>query len=243
MSDSQYNQYKNLHVFASEWRKYKKVSKLQTKDAFRKDMQFNGYVKIECVHPTGKPVHIYLLAVNSRYANSAPDIKRLLAKIREPTDIILVSALPFKANTRRALTPFKHLRIKTYLHENFNLIIPDAALCYPHEILSHDEVNNLLNNELYTNLVNLPKILIEDVQCIWIGAELGDVIRIKMASDITGTCYQYRVVVAKSGRVISFRDEESKDNSNDLSDNEIEDQIEEQREEAENDIINDSDED
>jgi len=71
--------------------------------------------------------------------------------------------------------------------------------------MSTDEVNNLLNNELYTALVNLPKILINDVQCIWIGAELGDVIRIKMASDITGTCYQYRVVVAKSGRVISFR--------------------------------------
>jgi DNA-directed RNA polymerase subunit H (RpoH/RPB5) len=208
MSDSQFNQYLNLHKFAAKWRGYKQVSIPLKKDIFRKNMQFNDYVQLEYIHKNGKPVLIYLLSKNGKYSNSSQDIKRLLAKTREPTDVILVSAAPFKVYTKKAIVTFKHLRVKTYIHENFNLEVPKGALCYPHEIMSTEEVNNLLNNELYCSLVSLPKILIEDVQCIWTGAELGDVIRIKMISDITGTCYQYRVVVAKSGRVISFRNDD-----------------------------------
>jgi DNA-directed RNA polymerase subunit H (RpoH/RPB5) len=205
MSDKQFTQYENLHVFALKWRKYLQVSIPKNKDAFRKEMQFQEYTRLDYTNNSGKPVQIFLLAEAGKYDNSSQDLKRLLAKIREPTDVILVSVDNFKVYSRRAIDIFKHLRVKTYLHENFNLIIPNGPLCYPHRIMSHDEVDRLLNEELCCQLINLPKILVEDVQCIWRGAELGDVIEIIMPSDISGYAIQYRVVVAKSGRVISFR--------------------------------------
>ena len=170
-------------------------------------MQFHQYVKLDYINQkNGRPVLIYLIAKGSKYANSSQDLKRLLAKIRDPTDVILVTEAPFKTYSKRSIALFKHLRVKSYLHENFILVVPNGPLCYPHRILKHEEVNKLLNNDLCCYLVNLPKILLEDVQCTWIGAEVGDVVEIKMLSDISGESIQYRVVVAKSGRVISFRD-------------------------------------
>lgn len=210
MSDEQYKQYKNLHIFAEKWRKYKQVTDVYDKDTFRKNMQFYQYVKLDYIHPkNGRSIQIYLLAKNSKYSNSSQDLKRLLAKIREPSDIILVAESEFKTYSKRSIALFKHLRVKTYLHENFNLIVPNGPLCYPHRILKHEEVNRLLNDELCCNLINLSQILLEDVQCIWIGAEVGDVVEIDMLSDISGQSIMYKVVVAKSGRVISFRNYES----------------------------------
>jgi hypothetical protein len=92
MSDSQFEQYKILHIFAKEWRKYKPVVAQRDKDTFRKNMQTDQYVKLEYINDrSNKPVLIYLLAKDSKYSNSSQDLKRLLAKIKEPSDVILVS--------------------------------------------------------------------------------------------------------------------------------------------------------
>jgi DNA-directed RNA polymerase subunit H (RpoH/RPB5) len=171
-------------------------------------MQSDHYVKLDYMNSkSNKPVLIYLLAKNSKYNNSSSDLKRLLSKIKDPSDVIMVSNSEFKTYSIRAISTFNHIRVKTYLHENFDLVIPNGPLCYPHRILSHEEVGQLLNNDLCCYLINLQKILLEDVQCIWIGAEVGDVVEIKMLSDITGESIQYKVVIPKSGRVISFRPE------------------------------------
>jgi DNA-directed RNA polymerase subunit H (RpoH/RPB5) len=102
------------------------------------------------------------------------------------------------------------LNIFTYLHVIFDLVIPKGPLCYPHRILSKEEVLHLCNEELFCYLTNLPKIFDEDPQCIWIGAESGDVVEIKILSDISGEAIQYRVVVPRSGRVI-FTKEDTQD--------------------------------
>jgi DNA-directed RNA polymerase subunit H (RpoH/RPB5) len=243
MSDSQFEQYKNLHIFAKEWRKYKQISPQRDKDTFRKNMQADQYIKLEYINEKGKPVLIYLLAKDGKYSNSSQDLKRLLSKIKDPSDVILVSKIPFKTYSIRAIATFKHLRVKTYLHENFDLVIPNGPLCYPHRILSHEEVGKLLNDDLCCYLVNLPKILLEDVQCIWIGAEVGDVIEITMLSDITGESIQYRVVVPKSGRVISFRTEIENDSKKSTEDEEDDDVIEHRETAAAEAEIEDEDED
>lgn len=238
MSNAQFNQYQNLHTFAIKWRKYTQVSIPKTKDAFRKEMQFKEYVRLDYTSSSGKPVRIFILATNGKYTDKSANLKLLLAQIRKPTDVILVSQGIFKVFFQRAINMFKHLRVKTYLHENFNLIIPNGPLCYPHRIMSHDEVSRLLNEELCCQLINLPKILVDDVQCIWIGAELGDVIEIKMPSDISGVVVQYRVAVAKSGRIISFRDYAAPEEVEDAD--EDGDEIQEHREAVDNDIGSDS---
>lgn len=203
MTDAQFTRYNNVITFATEWRKYKMAEKTLDATAFRTKMQTDQLIKINCTDfKKNRDVFIYLFDKNSKYASASQDLKRLLKKIKHPCDVILITYEPFNTYGRKAIATFKHLRIYTYLHEIFEMVLPNAALCYPHRILSHDEVIRLCNEELMCYLTNLPKIFDEDPQCIWIGAESGDVIEITMNSDISGEFVQYRVVVPRSGRVI-----------------------------------------
>ena len=216
MSD-QYQRYKNICVFA-ERRGYERISELKDGNIFKKEMQNDQYVRLEYLNKkNGKPVLIYLFAKGSKYTEQSQQLKKILSKIKNPSDVILISEFPLKSYSIKAISIFKHLRVKKYLHDNFSLIIPEGPMCHPHIIMSREEVIELLNNQLNCTLFNLPKILDEDPQCIWIGAEVGDVVKIIMKSNINGEHIQYRTVVSNTGRLISFRDD-IKTNEEDVED-------------------------
>jgi DNA-directed RNA polymerase subunit H (RpoH/RPB5) len=231
MSDIQFKQYEIIVIFAEKWRKYKPKKNKLTKIEFRKEMQLNKYVKMDYINPeNSRNIIIYLFASDSKHANASQELRKLMSKNKEPADVLLITEVPFKIYSRDVVKSFKHLNIKCYLHQNFNSIVPEGPLCYPHRIMSKDEVNKLLNNDLYCNLTNLPKILEEDPQCIWIGAVVGDVVEIKNMGDINGEFIQHRVVIPKSGKIISFREDEKQEAP------EEEDDIKDYRDEAKNDL-------
>jgi DNA-directed RNA polymerase subunit H (RpoH/RPB5) len=224
MAEAQYNRYNNLHTFASDWRKYKVISNTLDLTTFRNTMQTEEYIIIKCVDITkGREVNIYLIEPESKYAKTTQEIKKLLNKIKSASDIIFVTYQPFNIYGKKAIasSEFKHLNIYTYLHEIFDMILPDGPLCYPHRIMSRTEVLNLCNNELYCYIENLPKIYDEDPQCIWIGAKGGDVIEIKMLSDISGIVFQYRTVIPRNGRIIYAKNLEKKEEVVEDTDNTI----------------------
>lgn len=211
MSDDQFSRYSNIVTFAKDWRKYRLVNKPLDAKAFRTAIQTDEYVTLECQDiKKNRTVYIYLFDKNSKYSSSSQDLKRLLKKIKGPCDVILVTYQPFNVYGRKAIALYKSLNVFTYLHIIFDLVIPNGPLCYPHRILSKDEVLKLCNDELFCYLTNLPKIFDEDPQCIWIGAESGDVVEIRILSDISGEAIQYRVVVPRSGRVV-FAKEDAQD--------------------------------
>ena len=237
MSHEQYSQYLNVHIFAEKYRKYEKISEILDEEKFRKTMQYNSYVKIQYVNKkNGKPVLIYLLAKGSKYAEQSQELKKLLSKIKDPSNVMLISQNKFKVYSMKSINAFNHLKVKTYLHENFSLIIPNGPLCYNHRIMSASEIDNLLNNVLFCHVINLPKILDDDPQCIWIGAEVGDVVEITASSDISGEYVSYRLVVAKSGRVISFRSVENNATKEKPEEEEETEEVKNFREEADNEI-------
>jgi DNA-directed RNA polymerase subunit H (RpoH/RPB5) len=235
MSDVQLTRYNNIVTFAKDWRKYKLVNKTLDANAFRTAIQTDEYVMLECQDTRkNRTVYIYLFDKSSKYSNSSQDLKRLLKKIKDPCDVILITYAPFNVYGRKAIALHKHLNIYTYLHVIFDLVVPNGPLCYPHRILSKDEVLKLCNDELFCYLTNLPKIFDEDSQCIWIGAESGDVVEIKMLSDIAGETIQYRVVVPRSGRVIFAKedqqDQQDEQNQATLDTSQEDDELEEHRE-------------
>ena len=71
---------------------------------------------------------------------------------------------------------------------------PKHMLVSKHEILTQDEYNNLIKYSTIVNPLNLPKIRLDDTQCIWIGAESGDIIKITRRT-IIGESTNYRVVI------------------------------------------------
>jgi DNA-directed RNA polymerase subunit H (RpoH/RPB5) len=203
MTDVQFSRYNNIITFAKDWRKYKIQTNALDATAFRTKMQTDSYVELQCIDTKkNTDVFIYLFDKNSKYASASQDLKRFLKKIKHACSVILITYEPFNTYGRKAIATFKHLNIFTYNHEIFELVLPHGPLCYPHRILSHDEVLKLCNEDLMCYLNNLPKIFDEDPQCIWIGAESGDVVEVTMNSDISGEFVQYRVVVPRSGRVV-----------------------------------------
>jgi DNA-directed RNA polymerase subunit H (RpoH/RPB5) len=237
MSSYQYDQYLNIITFAKEWRGYKLVSSILEKNDFHKHMQTLHMVRIDCKNTEqSRSVIIFLFDNTNYYNNSSQNIKRLLSKIKELSDVILISNAPLKSFSLRAINVYNNLNVRLYLHQNFNLIIPNGPLCYSHRILSRDEIDRLLNSDLCCYLTNLPKINIDDVQCIWIGAEVGDVIEIKSLSDITGESIHYRVVIPKSGSIVNFRNmiDTSKTENENTSDDKAIKEEEEYNDEDEN---------
>lgn len=238
MTEVQFNQYTNLLTFAKDWRKYKVTSAMLSKEQFRSAMQVDQYVKIECLDEIkNKVVYCYLFEKNSKYMASSQDLKRLLNKLKKPVIVILVIYKPLNTYGKKVISKFKHLNVFVYRQEIFDLVIPKGPLCYPHRILSREEIIALTNDQLCCYLTNLPKIFDTDPQCIWIGAEVGDVIEIKLLSDVSGETYQYRVVIPKNGRVIAFRDsapaEEEEDAKKQVDDED--DEVSEYRDKATND--------
>ena len=222
MTESQYNQYNNLLVFAKEWRKYKVVSGTLDIETFRKTIQVDQYIKIDCTDPhNNRNVFIYLFDRVSKYITSSQDLKKLLKKIKPASDVILVIYKPLGTYGRRAVSSFKNLNISVYRQEIFDLIAPKGPLCYQHRIMSREEIIKLTNDDLCCYITNLPKIFDEDTQCIWIGAKVGDVLEIKISSDISGESIHYRVVVPKSGKLIAYKEAPAEEEPVEEEDEEI----------------------
>lgn len=220
MFDESFNRYSNVIIFATEWRKYKLQSKKLSEDSFRNEMQTNEYVLTKCSDRNGNNVLIYLFSKNSKYIASQ-ELKKLLKKIEDLSHVILIT-YSSNSHSKKAIAQFKNLNIYSYQHSTFDLIIPNGPLCYPHRIMSRDEVLNLCNSELFCSLNSLPKIFDDDKQCIWIGAESGDVLEITSPSDISGEYIQYRVVVPRSGKIIFTKDDPVDNATDNIEEEEIE---------------------
>lgn len=249
MSEAQFNQYNNIITFVKDWRKYKLQHKPLDLISFRKAMQSSDqYVRIDCLDTKkSKEVLIYLFDKDSKYTASSQDLKRLLKKFKTPSTLLLITYKPLTTYSKKAIQSFKKLlTIYDYRHEIFDLVLPNGPLCYPHRVMSREEVIKLTNEDLCCYIIGLPKIFDEDPQCIWIGAEVGDIVEIKMLSDISGNTYQYRVVIPKSGKVISYK-EIFEEKTNDAEENEEDDEeddeeVQEHRENVADDVDVDDDE-
>jgi DNA-directed RNA polymerase subunit H (RpoH/RPB5) len=238
----QYKQYLNLQVFIKKWRKMEIKNKILDEKEFIKNMQNNNYINIECYSKiNGKITMIFLLAKSNKSINTQ-DIKKILNKIKLVCDVILISEYNITIDLNKILYNMKHINnIYCYKHENFNLIIPDCILTGVHKILNKQEIYQLINEDLFTTIANLPKIRENDPQCIWIGAKTGDVIEITSPSYITHSYRTYKVVVPKLGKNISVSNiikinntiKEEKD-INDINENNVEENIDNENLEDEN---------
>ena len=219
MINTDFERYKNVIIFAKEWRGYKLQSELLDEDKFKKNMHLHQYILMDCMDTKkNKMVKIYLFDKNSKYMMSSQEIRKILKKLNDPCNVIFITYQALSTYHKKAINQEKHLNIYIYRHEIFDLILPNGPLCYPHRIMSKEEVLKLTNDDLCCYVINLPKILDEDPQCIWIGAEVGDVIEIKIYSDILGEAYYYRVVIPKVVKSVVFEEHNHENDKEELDD-------------------------
>lgn len=201
MTDVQYTIYQNIQKFITEYRKYTITGDVYTSQTFNKNMLMNHYVELDCLNENQTKIRIILFKNDSKYLKATQLFKKLIITIgKTTTAIILITKDPLSVYIKKLLITMNDYDIKSYLYRHFIIEIPKGPLCGKHVILSQDEVRHLCDNELMTHPAGLPSILVDDPQCIWIGAEVGQVVKCIFNSELTGITIQYRMVVPSIGK-------------------------------------------
>jgi DNA-directed RNA polymerase subunit H (RpoH/RPB5) len=206
MTEAQYNQYLHVQTFAKKWQNYMPGADELKREVFIKQMQLDKFVVSEFTDgKSGRKVYIYLMDKESKHVNSSQEMRRLLVK-HKLCHIIIISESNFSNHIHKVFYAAKNeqlLDIRCYKTETFTMIMPEAPLAAKHRIMSNAEKDQLINRDLITTIANLPKIMDDDPQCIWIGARTGDIVEITSPSYITQIRVSYGVVIPRQGRIIT----------------------------------------
>jgi DNA-directed RNA polymerase subunit H (RpoH/RPB5) len=120
------------------------------------------------------------------------------------------------------------LVVHNYLHKHFLLDISRAPLCGKHIRLTKNQSIHIVSSELMTSPYNLPRILITDPHVIWIGAKVGELIKIIRPSEMAGLSISYRIVVPPSGKIMhsEILDDDEVDDADNSDNNSLDDKNE-----------------
>lgn len=197
--------YGNLIKMIENYRYGKITSVILDEDIFYKELLTNNLVKISSLENGIKCEYYYL----SEYNNSLKTIlefRKIMKKI--DNDIINVY---FISNTiinqqiyKVIVKEYKYLNIMFLPEKIFTFEIPKHVICSKHEIMKHDEIKKMVNDLALVSVINLPKIKVDDPQCIWIGAKVGDIVRIS-GNTALGFTIKYRYVIGCASKKIKIK--------------------------------------
>lgn len=195
-----YSIYRNLHKFAV-YRQMDVTSRLLPEEAFLREIDLKQHVLIEARRIKDSAiVSIVLIADDEKFAKKVKDVKSLIMRVtmndNNPVErlLILISKTDITGQIAKVLD-VTNATVLNYTYDNFIVEKPKALPGLMHQIASHEEKKALMDD--YVDLKNLPKIYVDDTQCIWIGAEVGDVVRINRDSINVGRSTEYRIVVKR----------------------------------------------
>lgn len=192
--------YRNVWTCMNNYRYYNTKEILLEYDDFVRQLTLTSYIK-HVFNKDEKTIVLLFMAENSIYIKSTSDFNKLVDIYdRENHHVIIISKYHVRS-IQKALNDKKNMMSNSYLYKNFLMEISKGPLCSKHSILNYDEVRKLWALT-YTHPFNYPSITIEDPHVIWIGAEIGDMIKIEGHSEITGKYISYRIVSPVTGKII-----------------------------------------
>jgi DNA-directed RNA polymerase subunit H (RpoH/RPB5) len=200
-----YEKYENLQKFIIDYRQYTTDDTFYDFKTFKKTLQVEQYIKHTCMKNT-LPVHIYMFSALSKFTKTTAQFKRLLDKLPEtPSRVIVITKEPLSIYINKALLKYTHLKVSNYQHKRFSIEISKGPLCSRHTVLTDAEVRTLCDRDLIIHPLSLPSIALNDAQNIWVGGELGQVIKIDSVSEIAGRAIRYRIVSPDSGKLVQTK--------------------------------------
>lgn len=150
-----------------------------------------------------------LLSRRSEFTTAAAKFDKLLVKIPDiksgsadfNLDIIIITYEDQKSNITNKFAKYAHagsnnegyVRLILHTYKMFTSNKMKSLNVSPGRILSEVETKNTLK-ELKIKKVDLPKKRVIDVLCVWLGAEIGDVIEEDVDSEVTGVEVRYSYV-------------------------------------------------
>jgi len=201
--------YQNLLKMIQLYRRYEIASPILDEKNFWKEMQLNDIVSIKTLSDASpKYVQYYLLGENNHSLRTVLEFRRTINKIKQPDTIEHIYFISNKQINQQVfkviIKEYSHFNIMFLKHQTFIFELPKHVLCAKHEIMTFDEVDQLRNDLALVSIINLPKIRIDDPQCVWIGSRVGDVIRITNKNGV-GESIKYRIVIGASDKKIKIK--------------------------------------
>ena len=199
MVDILYQKYLNLQKFIVKYRNYEAIGGFLDNKSFNKQMLTDHYIKCECINHRSrdedKKIYIYLLKTDCKHLKTTSAFKKLILSLgKNPVNVIIISKDLLNIYIKKQIAKLPNLNIQNYLHKHFVNEIPKGPHCSAHRILTPDEAKNICNKHLLANQLSLPSIIVTHPQCIWIGAEIDDIIEINSISELSGKSIRYRIV-------------------------------------------------
>jgi DNA-directed RNA polymerase subunit H (RpoH/RPB5) len=193
--------YENLHLFATKYRGYTVTSPVLAESAFTRQIQGDRRVRIEATAAAPeRKITIVLLAKNNK-THVVVDLRDMLTEItkgeRRSADVarvvMFISDENLKAQLVKVSLAMPTVRLYNYLHIHFLIELPRVLHATPHRIIGDAEKKLLEENHVRPE--SLPHIRENDAQCVWIGAQVGDIVAVERKSLGSGCMLRYRRVV------------------------------------------------
>lgn len=128
------------------------------------------------------------------------NMMKLINHIRFPlANVIIVTPTKVSSGVIKGLqsisnqSEHKGHDFKTFTYTLLNSVLPEHELVPRYEILTADQINQL--KEWFIDPDSLPKIFENDPQMVWIGANIGDVLKFTYLSEVTIEAIGYCKVV------------------------------------------------
>lgn len=197
-----FDKYLNVQLFAIEYRGLVLTNgeKFHDYETFKNEIHKHEYIMHKFKKDL-KNIDIYLFKEDSKYITSTIFFKKILDRYNKFNDIIMITKSELNVYRKKMILQYKELSVKNYLFKHFIIEINRGPLCSKHTILSPEEVR-VVSYNIMAHGHKLPAIFDTDPQCIWIGGEINDLIKIESYSEITGKTINYRIVTPSSGKTI-----------------------------------------
>lgn len=202
-----YEKYLNIQLFATKYRNYELLKdKFDSYDDFKNKMQTFEYVLHTFNDPKNKgpnnTIHLYMFKHDSKFISLTTQFKKILDRhSTDKTTIIMITKEELNIYRKKSIKLYTNLKIKNYLHRHFIMEMNQGPLCSKHTILTQLETRAVCF-DIMAHAHKFPAIFESDVQVIWIGGEVNDLIKIEAISEITGLSIHYRIVTPASGKVV-----------------------------------------
>jgi DNA-directed RNA polymerase subunit H (RpoH/RPB5) len=210
--------YQNISVFY-KYRGLVSLDEEMTQSEFAKRIQKDKYILLSAVSnqhegdiklirqymtnynekSSGKDIRLFnalLIYPGTDCESKRANIMKFVNHVRYPkSDVMIITPIKISNSVAKGLTALpstkehKHHTFCAYTYDLLTSVVPEYELAPHYEILSETE-------SAQHDTDTLPKIWNTDPQMVWIGASVGQVVKVTYLSETTIYGINYRVVVA-----------------------------------------------
>lgn len=198
--------YSNLPAFfaSRRWRPAADAPPLGAA-AFGEEAGRVGYVRVDAFRGDGGRVAVLVLDAGSRQAEQAAKLRDLVEAVARgrrggaaAAEVVVFAEPATAAKRGEALAGLRQdvgVPVTLRPYDPLVVVVPEVRCVPRHELYPPEKVPELLGL-LKCRLADLPAVTVNDPPVFWVGAKVGDVVRITGPSETVGETVQFRRVIA-----------------------------------------------